>query len=396
MRKNGRTRNSGYTLIELLIVMVIFIVVIIISSSAFNTALTQTKKVSKSEESNIEGVIGLEMFRHDLEQAGFGLVTEFDTIAPDYLEADGTRAALYNDAPHGLPRAVVAGNNISGDAGVLAGTDYLAIKATTVGLNKTTAAVINKVCQRWTYINGLSPPKLWEVSNFVDNFVGNDYVIAIQQSYKNGELHRKLIYNADSFSVKYKDLSGSFVPQSEAVLYYYYGIYYDSDDVKLRAPFNRTDYFVNRASSTPSSCAPGAGVLYKTVMNQNSGSMSDFSFPIIDCVADMQVVFGWDTAGNGLDTYTDADMSTTATSLAWTPSLSDPSDIRKHLKLIKVYILVQDGGKDLSYINTETAMPVGIACEANTLAHTINLTGPNYQNYRWKLYRIVVRPKNLM
>ena len=88
MRKNGRTRNSGYTLIELLIVMVIFIVVIIISSSAFNTALTQTKKVSKSEESNIEGVIGLEMFRHDLEQAGFGLVTEFDTIAPDYLEAD--------------------------------------------------------------------------------------------------------------------------------------------------------------------------------------------------------------------------------------------------------------------------------------------------------------------
>ena len=74
MRKNGRTRNSGYTLIELLIVMVIFIVVIIISSSAFNTALTQTKKVSKSEESNIEGVIGLEMFRHDLEQAGFGLV----------------------------------------------------------------------------------------------------------------------------------------------------------------------------------------------------------------------------------------------------------------------------------------------------------------------------------
>jgi hypothetical protein len=81
--------------------------------------------------------------------------------------------------------------------------------------------------------------------------------------------------------------------------------------------------------------------------------------------------------------------------LPWVPDLSDPSAVRKHLKLIKVYILAQDGGKDLNYTNTDTAMPVGIAGEANALAHTINLTLPNYQNYRWKLYRIVVKPKNL-
>jgi hypothetical protein len=121
--------------------------------------------------------------------------------------------------------------------------------------------------------------------------------------------------------------------------------------------------------------------------------------PILDCVADMQVVFGWNTtepAGRDLDTYTNADLTTTSTTLPWKPSLTDPGDIRKHLKLIKVYILAQDGAKDMSYINTNTAMPIGTAGESNALANTIDLTGSNYQNYRWKLYRIVVKPKNLI
>jgi prepilin-type N-terminal cleavage/methylation domain-containing protein len=386
-------REDGFTLIEMLIVMMIFIIVIIITSNAFNTVLTQSKKVTKSEESNIEGIIGLEMFRHDLEQAGFGLFTEIDNPPPVYAEAIGTRAATYNDSPSGIPRALVAGNNITGDAGVLDGTDYLAIKATTVARKQAS--------QKWTYINGVSSSKIWGANDFVST---TDFVIATRQSYKNGELKRKLIYdlkNPTTFSVKYSvnaaAYTAPFGPPSDDVQYYYYGIYDNdtSNSPPPRAPFNRTDYFVKRTSGTPTSCATGAGVLYKTVMSQNDGSMSDI-IPIIDCVADMQVVFGWDTSGNGLDTYTDADMSTISTSLTWTPSLSDTSDVRKHLKLIKVYILVQDGGKDMSYTNTDTAMPVGIAGEANTLAHTVDLTGPNYQNYRWKLYRIVVKPKNLI
>jgi hypothetical protein len=31
----------------------------------------------------------------------------------------------------------------------------------------------------------------------------------------------------------------------------------------------------------------------------------------------------------------------------------------------------------------------------SSLTRTIDLTGANYQHYRWKLYRIVVKPKNL-
>jgi hypothetical protein len=112
----------------------------------------------------------------------------------------------------------------------------------------------------------------------------------------------------------------------------------------------------------------------------------------------MQVVFGWNTgdpAGNDVDTYTNADMTAVSTTLPWTPSLNDPTDIRKHLKLIKIYILAQDGGYDRDFKNPNTLVDVGVSGETS-LTKQLNLSGANYQNYRWKLYRIVVKPKNLL
>ena len=388
MRRHSYTKEDGFTLIEMIIVMAVFIVVIIIASNAFNTVLTKTKVVSKSEESNIEGVVGLEMFRHDLEQAGFGLFTETDIPLPAYAETANPPASAYNDSPSGIPRAVVAGNNLSpGNNIALSGTDYLAIKATTVGRTQ--------VSQKWTYINGRGSSRVWGANDFTPG----DYVITVRQNYKNGELRRKLIYNpddTDSFSVTYKANAGNysdpFSPPSDEVQYYYYGI----DDNQPRAPFNRTDYVVKRTIGTPQNCAPGAGVLYKATMNQNGGAMTDI--PILDCVADMQVVFGWNTgdpAGSGVDTYTNADMTTVSTTLPWTPSLNDPTDIRKHLKLIKIYILAQDGGYDKNFTNPNALVDVGVSGETS-LTKQLNLSGTNYQNYRWKLYRIVVKPKNLI
>ena len=388
MLRHSHIKQDGFTLIEMVIVMAIFIVVIIIAANAFNTVLTRTKVVSKSEESNIEGVVGLEMFRHDLEQAGFGLFTETDIPLPGYAEAANTPAADYNDdSPGELPRAVVAGDNLSpGDSIVLSGTDYLVIKATTVGRTQ--------VSQKWTYINGVGASKIWGANDFTTD----DYVIAVRQNYKNGELRRKLIYNLGTgvFAVTYKENGSSypdpFSPPSEAVQYFYYGI----DDGQPRAPFNRTDYLVKRTSGTPENCAPGAGVLYKATMNHIGGAMNNV--PILDCVADMQVVFGWNTgdpAGSDVDTYTNADMTTVSTTLPWTPSLDDPTDIRKHLKLIKIYILAQDGGYDKNFTNPNALVDVGVSGETS-LTKQLNLSSTNYQNYRWKLYRIVVKPKNLI
>lgn len=66
-------REEGFTLIELMITMVIFVLVIAGASSIFTGLLTQFKQQSKITETNIEGAVGLEILRRDLESAGYGL-----------------------------------------------------------------------------------------------------------------------------------------------------------------------------------------------------------------------------------------------------------------------------------------------------------------------------------
>ena len=66
-------REEGFTLVELMITMVVFVLVIAAASSIFSSLLNQFKQQSKIIESNIEGVVGLEMMRVDVQQAGFGL-----------------------------------------------------------------------------------------------------------------------------------------------------------------------------------------------------------------------------------------------------------------------------------------------------------------------------------
>ncbi len=72
------TNNSirGFTLIEMIIVMSIFMIVLLISATAFKTILSNTQISFGSERSSIEGVVGMEMLRHDLQQAGFALFTD--------------------------------------------------------------------------------------------------------------------------------------------------------------------------------------------------------------------------------------------------------------------------------------------------------------------------------
>lgn len=386
-------KNNGFSLVEMLIAMVLFIVVIMITAGIFEKMLANTKIITKSETSNIEGVVGLEMFRSDLEKAGFGLFTDIDSPPPNYNEAATAPQSSYNDAANSvIPRAIVAENNLT--TGVLTGSDYLVIKAT--------SAALNPASQCWTSIKGSGSSKIWGANDLKESRNGfNDWVAVVSQSYKNGELQRKLIYDADtptSYTVAYKAdgaYATPFAPNTSDRQYYYYGI--DSIDNAPRAPFNRTDYMVKRiAGDMPAGCSPAAGILYKSVMDQKNGSMQDV--PVLDCVADMQVVLGWNTsgdpAGNAVDTYTNAEgQSPTGTLNA--QSLDDPKEIRTRLKLVKVYILAQDGGFDKNFNNTNTAMRVGEVGETGD-PKFIDLTAPLYRNYRWKLYRLVVRPKNLI
>jgi len=72
-RGDDDQKQTGFTLVELMVTMVIFVLVIAAASSMFTGILNQFKQQSKIAETNIEGLAGLQMFRTDIEQAGYGL-----------------------------------------------------------------------------------------------------------------------------------------------------------------------------------------------------------------------------------------------------------------------------------------------------------------------------------
>lgn len=401
---NMKLNHRGFTLVELIVTMAVFIMVIVIAGDSFKTILTQASKLFRSEESNIEGMVGLEILRHDIQQAGFGLFTEPMTIS--YNEAVAAPASIYNDAPTNVPRPLVAGNNLTaasdtGDSGatynVLGGTDYLVIKGTSVGRNK--------VAQKWTYLKYASNdvyPNTW--SSNAENFSNNDKVMLLRRQVKaSSQTLNVEPGTTGDFYVPFSAVAFSHLTSVGTSLYTVYGV---DDANTLRMPFNRSDYFVARpqdASSIPAFCAPNTGVLYKTTVNQSGGKLN--YVPILDCVADMQVVLGWDMDGDGvIDTYTNADGSTaigTGSAASVQAAIANSSNnsaattisIRNNLKMIKVYILAQQGRLDAAYISPSPIL-VGDTTETS-LTKNYNITAAGWQNYRWKVYRIVARPKNL-
>jgi prepilin-type N-terminal cleavage/methylation domain-containing protein len=189
--------QKGFTLIELIVTMAVFIIVIIISTDAFNLIITQSKKLSQSEESNIEGAIGLEAFRHDLQQGGFGLPYEFPTPAPQYAEAASVPASNYNDATTGVPRPFTSGNNLAGVSetssgstyNILDGSDYMVIRGSSVGRSNTS--------QRWTYLrySSTSPrPHTWPSS--VENIKNSAWVVVLRRAFANGQYTNQLVVDS--------------------------------------------------------------------------------------------------------------------------------------------------------------------------------------------------------
>ena len=385
--------NRGFTLVEMIVVMAVFIVVLIITGSTLKTLLDKGIMTQRSEESNTEGVVGLEILRHDLQQAGLGLFTDVNS-APTFTEAAGAPYSSYNDA-NSVPRPIVTDNNLT-VSGVLTGTDYLAIKGTTLALSSAS--------QLWSYVDDTGVPKRWGRDDFTDL---NDKVIVIEQKLdtsKNMMVRRLVQVAAGNYGVSYY-ASGAFEDQggnpvtdytpSTTKINYLYGI--DTMDTgvatfTLRAPFNRADYFINRdVATTPASCSPAAGVLFKAVMNQVDGTFDQI--PILDCVADMQIILGWNTSeepekSNEVQGYSDAAIPAT---------YNDPEEVQKRLRLVMVYLLVQDGRRDSNFINTNSAMIIGdkVLDPSGNLTKSVDLTSGDFQNYRWKLHRVVVRPKNL-
>ena len=383
--------SKGFTLIELIIVMAIFMVVIIISSQAFNKILSISSQQTKSSESDTQGIIGLEMLRVDLEHAGYGLPwvlnfpAEFDESTTDL--ALGIDTQLFNDTnntassvdPNKVPRALQSA------ASSVDGRDYLVIKSLLADQEITT--------KKWAYVKDIgigSRIKTWDSNNFV----AAEWVITLDSRTRRllgatppaNTLSYVSTTPADfSYVITAADMmppAAAFQPQQESDVFLVYGV---SKETDLRAPYNRVDYYVRRPSSDadiPTRCAPGTGILYKAIMSHTIG---DFErLPLVECIADMQVVFNVAADGiNGID----VDESGLAGLSA--------RQIRQQLKMIKIYIVAHEGGKDSGFNYANQTITVGEG-SGRTLDLKNDIVGSDdYKHFRWKTYKLVVIPKNI-
>jgi prepilin-type N-terminal cleavage/methylation domain-containing protein len=385
--------KQGFTLVELVIVMGIFLTIILISAQAFERIAENSSQQSKSVETQIEGLVGLEVLRADLEQSGFGLPWSLPGVT--YAEADaagdttltasirpsGTNPSTFNDAPGSDPRTVMSGNTTFNlDGGV--GSNYLVIKSMLAAANDTS--------KKWTTLSydtyGVRKRTQWGTNS--RDFVANDRVIIVKNAMNSTPPTRQLLGSGSTFSGIFSLYSSPPTHQSGDT-FVIYGVDPDTD---LRMPFNRADYYIARPAKMPQVCASsGVGILYKSTVSQGAGGLT-LGTPLLDCVADMQVVYGVDASGSGMS-YTVPNYHTT--------SLSgyDAARIRNELKEIRVYILAQEGQKDRFYSYPSQTITVGESFGGALQGRVFNLLtliGPEYKYYRWKVYTIVVKPKNLI
>jgi hypothetical protein len=375
-----------------MITMVVFVFVIAAASSVFTGLLTQFKQQSKIAETNIEGIVGLEILRQDIESGGYGL--PWDLNGAGYQEAVVESLTPwvdrdFNDGPPDNPARGTdpagasnpPGGFRSGNGVALNGSDVLVIKAINIARNDT--------CEKWTTLRA-SPsfsdpynPRQWTPAS--ENLSSNDRVIIISPG--GSGVQRVLVVNASdlSFSLNFSNvITSPWPPTGPVETRIVYGVDPDTD---LRMPFNRADYYVRIPTVMPQRCAPNTGILYKATINHADGHLNEL--PLLDCVADMQVVYRRDTDSDGtIDDVTD-DISTLTA-----------QQIRDQIKEVRVYILAQEGQRDPNYTypNSTISIPddstdpgYGSGSTFDFASHSIT----NWQNYRWKLYTIVVAPKNL-
>ena len=202
----------GFSLVELLVSMAVFLIVIAIAGDTFNNIISLVSKYSKSEESNIEGIVGLEIIRHDLEQMGFGLPWQFSSGSTVSYAESVTANALTNDfdktsrdisSENMVPRPFVALDNSAAFS-----SEFFGVKATTVGISKTS--------QQWTYIPfhnfstatvRESRPVAWPSNNLKSD--DNNMVIAVRSNFNDSNDDHVLADNSGSYSLYIILLAGS-------------------------------------------------------------------------------------------------------------------------------------------------------------------------------------------
>lgn len=440
-------REQGFSLIEFLVTMALLVLLFTAAFEIFVPVISKSKTEAGNTQTQIEGIIGLELLRRDVVGAGGGIPWYLPTTTPvfQYNETSNTGHDNFNDGTaagiaSNSPRAVIAQNNMSVvGLGKLNNSDYLVIKSASVanpqwntGSNN---AVDNPAGDKWTTIQnvaGAGIPRVWNDTSY--DPAANDLVIVVQPA--NGSQNMLLTTTAAgaSWFTKYSTLNAApFIPPSAGVAWYVFGM--DSQGLNtLRRPFNRADYYVS-TQNVPARCAPGTGVLVKTVMRQDGDTWGP-ELPLLDCVATFQVALAVDntipsTADDGISDVNCITNDITTLGLPVDATVvttgQGAKQVRDAVKEIRIYILAQEGDFDLTYkydkfnapdpplpqklirvgeTNPSTCSGGSASCNCTgapdtnlgvdfDLATIGNATYPATK-FRWRVFKMTIKPESVV
>lgn len=407
---NGGSR--GFSLVELMIVMTITVFVLAATSQILVSLISNFKQQGKIAESSIERVVGLEILRRDIQSAGFGLASGLKNSISIYQEADDwsklshyteatnpsgsdphpsyIKPADFNDSnPQTAPRAFI----ITTPTWSFNDSNYIVIKSANLG---STAAAGKFHILRYDHILDEGVVNAWYPKNnnpLTDaNLIPDDYVMALTIRDKEWIGLVNAAGDKTKYYARFKDVDIFTPPNDRKSVHLIYGL--SSDKVPV-APFNRADYFISDyAEIVPADCAPGTGVLVKASMLHGDGKLGNEQ-PLLDCVADIQVVFTLDENGDG--------------NISPINSIGHLSakEIKEQLKQVSLYILVQEGRANARRKfypdpadESVTTINVGMLDKYGDLiygrAFDLNEhVGSTFNNYKWRVMQLTESPSAL-
>ncbi len=331
------TSNRGLSLVELIITMFIVLLVLGGAYLTYTNLLKGFKRESISIETEMEKLVGSELIRLDLEHAGYGVGRDESRPPVEWYSS--------------IPKLIIRST-----------------------LNNT-----NQKTFGWLLIKCESAGNLLKDSVVIDKrYDKNNKYIIILDAKKKVISTSSFLKLDDTITCPKKGIFAAFPIDMNVINH--------SGSGCINQYCHLIEYRLS-SSNNLGDCNPGT----RNLLRNNK--------PVIDCVSDFKIRYGIDTDGDGLidkydtqsfyDTNSDGilDKFSSFTDLNGNGSV-DTRDLRKSLKLITVYLLMQEGKYDPEYtFNNSTGYIEVDGIKLNLPA--------NYQHYRWKVLKITVKPMNL-
>jgi prepilin-type N-terminal cleavage/methylation domain-containing protein len=337
--------QKGMSFVELMVALVVFLLVMAGILSVYIALTGHSAREYRIAESVMEREIAKNIIERDIMMAGYGL-------ADDYGELDLD------------PRPVEAVDADSDDP-----SDSLILRGTAIG-------ILSKSAQGWSYLISKNPALFQKWGDDRENVSKDDRVIYMEPA------SREVLTSGGSAIFRYPATP---VTCDRGALVY--GL--NSDDAKL--PYYTVE--ITLGGDPPSSCAKGSLNLLRAESVNNDPPAPANRKPVMNCVRDFQVAFGLDTNEDGnIDTWDPVGG-------VFISEAYDGKTLRKRVKQIRGYILVQSGSydPDYTYYNPEqTGEPDAIYVGDKNI-HTgrdITLT-PAQRKYHWEVFSLNITPRNL-